>query len=835
MRPLLILTPPGFSDKQRALQRGFLQAAGIPTARIHWRCFHSHHNVHAQRKKNDRFTPPTEAEQQRILHGIIKTNPAFIIINDKAALYTLVGKRSLHLCRGSSYRVCIGPRFACDSLVFADVLTTVGGMRWSRWVWESDCRKLLRHITGRTRPQPEFEYEVIRHQDGLARFRSSASTANFLAVDIETWGAGDNSHITCVAVSCFRAGSRSPTFVLPFHTIDALPILPPAETRKALANILASPVPKVMQNGIYDTSHLLRERLVPANWWIDTAVISHSIWQEAPKTLHFLASMALDHVQYWKDETRTAETAASEIEEPYAFPRHEADVLQYWRYNALDAYYTASITPYLLAHLRILPWAAENYRKTLRQILKPALLMCMSGCAINDSIRQRIIQNSTTAATEELYKLQQMTACKDFNPKSVPQVQQLVYDILRAQPLPRKGRSTREDILKMVQPQSPLIDIIIEQIWKAKKPAGVVSKYGSSLRLQRGRLYYSLSPTGTTSFRYSSKESNYHTGTQVQNINKDGPLRAMIEADPGYILVERDYEQSDAYFTAYSAAEQKFIGDLQALQDTHCLNASRFFRRPYDSIYRGYRADEDWVVHSTRGIRQITKRIVYGANYRMAAYTLFIQMGHRSVVSAARSLGYQAAHSWPVNRLIEFCDSLLRTYFDEIYPGLEPWLQHQIRRAASDGNKATCIGDYTRIFFGDLRNDQKIQREFAAFYGQTGTAANINRSLERICYERDKEGNTWLDRGGRLLFQVHDSILCQVPQGHLELIDELGDLMDNPRAAPSGDIFRVPGETKVGRGWGKRMVRWVPGQTTIQEIDDHDKAWQERFFASATV
>ena len=402
--------------------------------------------------------------------------------------------------------------------------------------------------------------------------------------------------------------------------------------------------------------------------------------------------------------------------------------------------------------------------------------------------------------------------------------------LLKAKPLPRKGRGTGEDVLKMLQPQSFLLDTIIEQIWRAKKPANLVSKYGSTLRLQRGRLYYSMSPTGTTSFRYASKGSHYHTGTNIQNTPKDGPLRAIIEADPGYLLVERDYAQSDAYFTAFSANEQNFIRDLQSPEDAHCINASRFFKRPYDDIYQGYRTDAEWVVHSTKGVRQITKRIVYGANYRMGAYTLYIQMGYRSVVSAAKSLGYYGADSWPFQRLVNFCESLLRMYFDDIYPGLNPWLSQRIRRAINDENIATCIGGLTRSFFGDL-NDHKIQREFAAFFGQTGTAANVNCSLKRIFYETDSRGSTWLDRGGRLIFQVHDSILGQVPLGRLELIDELAELMDNKRVAPSGQTFRVPGETKVGFGWGKRMLSWP---CTITEVRAHDERWQENFFQDAS-
>ena len=831
--PVLVLTPPRFSDAQRALHRRFFQKAGIHASRVHWRSFHTHQNIAAKRKKNDRFTPPTPAEQARIVSGVLATGPSFLVINDRAALYTLTGKASLHLCRGSSYRISIGDSFSVDAVVLDDVSNTQYGPRYGKWIWENDCAKIKRFITGTTRPQPIFEYEVVRDELALSTFELAAAQALLLSVDIETWGKGDDSHITCVGVGCYLPDGRLRSYVIPFHTIAALPILDPARTRPVLAAVLRSTTPKVMQNGIYDSSHLLRERLPVNNWWIDTAVISHSIWQESPKRLDFLATLALDHVQYWKDETRTAETAASDIEEPYAFPRHAPDVLQYWKYCALDVYYTAAITPYFLGHLGLLPWARDNYVSTLRQVSGPALLMAMSGVAIDEAVRQKIILDATVEASTELTKLGAMVNQPDFNPRSPTQVASLLYDVLDATPLPRKGRKTSEDVLKMLQPQSFLLDRIIEQIWMAKKPAGTVSKYGPSLGLQRKRMYYSMSPTGTTSFRYSSSSSPYGgTGTNAQNLPKDGPVRSFIVPDPGYVLVEIDYAQSDAYFTAFSSGEPNFIRDLLSPEDAHCLNASRFFKKPYDTIYEGYRADAPWVNHSTKGVRQITKRIVYGANYRMGAYTLYIQMGYRSVVAAAESLGYYGAANWTFQRLVNFCEALLGTYFEEIYPGLNPWLDRQVRRAINESNLATCIGGITRSFFGDL-NDHKIQREFAAFFGQTGTAANLNKSLERVFYERDAHGHTWLDRGGRLIFQVHDSLLVQIPVGSLALAGELAVLMDNERTAPDGRVFRVPTETKIGFGWGKRMMDFIPGKTTIEEVRAHDQRWQQRFFGEA--
>lgn len=852
-QPILVLVPPRFSDKQRAMHRRFFQEAGLPMHRIQWRAFHAHKHDASKRRNDNRFTPPTPAERQQILRGIASLNPAMLVVADRTALFVLTGKQSLHLYRGSTYRFRIGAAageysHTVNTVVISDVLNTLphSKQRWASWIFAEDCRKITRHLSSTQRPQHHFQYEVIRDKDSLVRAVAASKAAIFTSCDVETWGVGDDAHITCVGVG-FYTSTGIHSYVFPLHSIDSLPILDPIITRAALNNILGNSTPKVMQNGLYDNAYFLRERLVLNNYWIDTAVIFHSIYQEAPKRLDFLASYALDYVQYWKDETRTAETAASEIEEPYSFPRLAPDVEQYWRYCALDVYYTAAITPFLLAHLRLLPWACENYRRTIRQVVGPALAMNMSGWLVDDKIRQRLMKNMWIENQSALHDLRRMTANSDFNPNSPPQVASLLYDDLGAVPLPKKGRTTGEQILKLIQPQSPILSRIIDQLWATKKPANIVSKYGNKLKLQRSRLYYATSPTGTDTFRYNCRESAYHTGTQMQNPHKDGDVRSFFSADPGYLLVERDYEQSDAYFTAFSADEKRFINDLLSPEDAHCLNASRFFKRPYDTIYQGYRANEEWVCHSTKGVRQITKRIVYGANYRMAAYTLFIQMGFRSIIAAATALGYQGAGRWEVDRCIEFCGFLLQDYFTAVYPGLDPWLRRAIQRAVASGNRAECIGGwsaggqsteetarspatgYTRYFFGNLRSDQKVQREFAAFWGQTGTACNVNDALDRVFYETDEQGNTWLDRGGRLVLQLHDSLITQVPLNALHLVNELSVLMDNERVTPDGQKFKVPGETKVGLGWGRRLIKWP---CTLKDVYAHEAKWRSEFFSS---
>ncbi len=296
----------------------------------------------------------------------------------------------------------------------------------------------------------------------------------------------------------------------------------------------------------------------------------------------------------------------------------------------------------------------------------------------------------------------------------------------------------------------------------------------------------------------------------------------MIQADPGYIMFNADYAQSDAYFTAFESGDPAYIETMLDDKDTHCVHAAQFFQQDYDKLYAGYKNDEDWVTESTTGIRQITKRVVYGANYLMAAFTLFLTMGKPAVTAAAKQLGYTDASNWNQSQLIHFCQRMLDFYFGKMYPTLMPWLQEEIQRAVRNGNKAVCAFGRTRTFFGNLETDSAAQRELAAFFGQGGTAGNINHAIERIYYESD-----FYNAGGILLFQVHDSIVGQVPEERLDLIKTIVNCMDN-ECHVKDKKFRVPVDVKVGKGWGKRMMKW-DDTVTLDQINKKDAQWKQHF------
>ena len=71
------------------------------------------------------------------------------------------------------------------------------------------------------------------------------------------------------------------------------------EAWKLTRQLLAKPVPKVFQNGIFDLSYLLRAGLKPAMCRDDTMLLSHSLYPEMLKGLGFLGSIYSSEIA-WK-------------------------------------------------------------------------------------------------------------------------------------------------------------------------------------------------------------------------------------------------------------------------------------------------------------------------------------------------------------------------------------------------------------------------------------------------------------------------------------------------------------------------------------------------------
>ena len=139
------------------------------------------------------------------------------------------------------------------------------------------------------------------------------------------------------------------------------------------------------------------------------------------------------------------------------------------------------------------------------------------------------------------------------------------------------------------------------------------------------------------------------------------------------------------------------------------------------------------------------------------------------------------------------------------------WKKKLVEKVANEHNLITNAFGMTHRFFSNPKTDNATARQLSAFKGQSGTAGNINRSLNKLFFSNEFRG-----RGGELIMQCHDSIIGQVPVTDLSLIDYVCDIMEEPITIGER-AFSVPTEADIGFIWGKKAVSYRGLETRSQE------------------
>jgi len=313
-------------------------------------------------------------------------------------------------------------------------------------------------------------------------------------------------------------------------------------------------------------------------------------------------------------------------------------------------------------------------------------------------------------------------------------------------------------------------------------------------------------------------------------------MRDFLVADPGCILMDVDYSQSDDVFVGYESNDQHKIDVIESGVDGHAVHGELFFKMPYDEIVAGKRAGDPKIIHPIYGVRQLAKRIVHGTNFQMAAITLFMTMGKDAVVEAMKLMGHSSADSWSTDQLVNGCQVLMQAYRSK-YPRLTPreWYKDIATDLKTKGTLTNAFG-ITRRFMGDP-TDNGTQREATGFIGQSDTAGNMNRSMYEIdhgcipSHFRDGENPDRLDsprrmdldsHGFRFLLQTHDSFTAELQLDHPRFEEAAHNLlyvMERPLII-NGHTVRVKTEASFGFRWGKKMLEWNPAKESLTAVVD---------------
>ncbi len=319
---------------------------------------------------------------------------------------------------------------------------------------------------------------------------------------------------------------------------------------------------------------------------------------------------------------------------------------------------------------------------------------------------------------------------------------------------PSGAPSTDEETLEQLALDHPIARAILDYRGMAKLKSTYTDKLPQMINPATGRVHTSYSQATAVTGRLASSDPN------LQNIparTAEGRrIREAFIAPPGHVLVSADYSQIELRIMAHLSGDAGLLTAFAENRDIHTATAAEVFGVPLADV----NSDQ----------RRMAKVINFGLIYGMSAFGLASQL----------NLERAAAQAW------------IDRYFAR-YPGVADYMQRTREAARSQGYVETVFG--RRLYLPEInaKNPQRRQgAERAAINApMQGTAADLIK-LAMIAVQDH------LDRHSlqtRLVMQVHDELVLEVPEGELPGIKEaLAALMCNVAQ------LEVPLRAEVGIG-----------------------------------
>ena len=404
--------------------------------------------------------------------------------------------------------------------------------------------------------------------------------------------------------------------------------------------------------------------------------------------------------------------------------------------------------------------ADEKLLKIYREIEMPAMhaLAVMERNGILIDIPKLAAQGQVVGQRLlELEKQIHELAGQPFNIQSPKQIGEILFGKLElpvVKKTPSGAPSTDEEVLQKLAENYPLPARILDYRSLAKLQSTYIEKLPRMVHPKTGRVHTSFSQAVAVTGRLASSDPN------LQNIpvrTEEGrKIREAFVAPTGSHLVSADYSQIELRIMAHIAEDESLLKAFAAGEDIHKATASEMFHVPLDQV-----SSEQ---------RRYAKVINFGLIYGMSAFGLASNLG------IERSAAQQ----------------YIDTYFAR-YPGVAQYMADTRVLAKEHGYVETVFG--RRLWLPEIRSANGMRRqgaERAAINApMQGTAADLIKMAMIAVQE-------WLEKNKletRLLLQVHDELVLEVPDHELQLVKEqLPGLMTNVAQ------LKVPLLVEVGVG-----------------------------------
>ena len=376
------------------------------------------------------------------------------------------------------------------------------------------------------------------------------------------------------------------------------------------------------------------------------------------------------------------------------------------------------------------------------------------------TIDRTVFQKLSDELGGDLRRLEQeiaRVAGMEVNLNSPRQLASVLFEKLQLPVLKKTktGPSTDADVLEQLAAMGhELPRLILEYRELQKLKSTYVDTLPERINRKTGRIHTSFNQAGAATGRLSSAEPN------LQNIPirtlRGEAIRAGFVPREGWVFLVADYSQIELRIMAHLSGDAAFIEAFRQGGDIHRQTAALIFNVQPDLV--------------TPEMRARAKTINFATIYGQGAFALSRQLG----ISLEDAKGFIAQ------------------YFER-FSGVRAFLDHQIELARQHGYVETLLK--RRRYIPEIKERNFSLRAYGERNAQNsplqGSAADLIKLAMVGIHRAIREQRL----AGRMLLQVHDELVFEVPPGEVAAMSQLvREHMENVVA------LRVPLVVDIGVG-----------------------------------
>jgi DNA polymerase-1 len=376
-----------------------------------------------------------------------------------------------------------------------------------------------------------------------------------------------------------------------------------------------------------------------------------------------------------------------------------------------------------------------------------------------------ILKESSEQITREIEDLENKIfeyAGVTFNLASPKQLGEVLFEKLRiienAKLTKTKQYQTGEEVLQKLVNKHPIVQLVLDWRTLSKLKSTYLDALPDLVNPKTGKIHTTFQQTVTATGRLSSTNPN------IQNIpirtDRGKEIRkAFTASSEDYQLVSADYSQIELRVVASVAEDQNMIQAFRNGEDIHTATAAKVFHIAIDEV--------------TAEQRRYAKTVNFGIIYGISAFGL----SDRLRIPQAESR------------------ELIANY-NKSFPQIEQYMTDVIEFARKHGYVETLMG--RRRYIRDINSSNGLIRKNmernAINAPIQGTAADIIK-LAMIHIDQELKARNLKTK---MLLQVHDELIFDVPKEELETIMSL-----IPQLMENAIELKVPLEVDIrsGNNW----------------------------------